>query len=161
MLAAVDVSDGADLKVAREVVTAARRVAPGPLHLVHAWHLVGESVLACAVRGVGHARMGKLRQATRAERRQRMKALLVEAGIEPDDVVLHVVHGRPGRAIRGVAGRVGAGWVVLGPPSPVLPGLPPLGVAEVLAGRAPFGVVVVPREVVPSGGRSPTGDATG
>lgn len=142
VLAAVDVSDGADLDMARRVLRAARRH-DGPLHVVHACHIVGESTLACGIRGVGRASMRLLRKRTREDRLRRLSAL-----VDDRSATLHVLHGRVHRVVDHVARRLEAALVVLGSPSPsVIPGLLPGGTVALLSGGV-FPLLIVPRHPI-------------
>lgn len=155
VLAAVDVSDGADMELARRVVRAARR-AEGPLHVVHACHIVGESTLACGIRGVGRASMRLLRKRVREDRLRRLADL-----VDDPSATLHVLHGRVHRVVDHVARKVGAGLVVLGSPSPsMIPGLLPGGTVALLSGGL-FPLLLVPRHplAAPESGRPSTRSA--
>lgn len=80
--------------------------------VVHAWSLVGESILACPVRGVGRVRVRRVVRALRRERRARLRELTEEAGGPSATPV--VVRGLPEAGLRRAARSLGADLVVLG-----------------------------------------------
>jgi len=139
----VDVLDE-DLNV--RIVRVARRIATSSgarLHIAHASSILGESVLACPIRGVSRERLWELRRGIRLERLALLRAL-ADAEAPDLDVTLSVVRGRPGPTVRFVAEQVGADLVVMGPLSPPpLRGVVLTGMAEVLIGSTGYSVLLV------------------
>lgn len=115
-LAAVALHDDRPAALDRAVVLWARAVAGwrgGPLHVVHAWSPVGESILSCPTRGVGRQRGARLLVRTRRELGARMDTLLASCGLGPD-VPRTLGHGVPSRVISVVAARTHADLLVIG-----------------------------------------------
>lgn len=84
-----------------------------PLHVVHAWSPIGDSIISCPVRGFG-ARMAARRLVrVRREQTERMDALLESCDLGAD--VLRVLgRGLPSKVIRIVAARARADLLVVG-----------------------------------------------
>ncbi len=142
VLAAVDVSDSADMSLARRIVETARAVSLNKLHVVNVCHVVGESVLACGTRGIGRERLKQLRRRWARARLERLECL-----VRPGEADLHVVHGRPGRSVRRLARKLRASVVVMGQPeSSSLMGSFRGRAREALSG-GPYSVLLVPRDV--------------
>lgn len=171
VLAAVDVG-GRLSRVDREVVRVAAclaEVSEAELHVVHAWSLPGESVMASPTRGVGRRRTRRFLAEARRDRRRRVERLLaLEAPGRPATVVLR--KGQAVSAIREVARRREADVVVVGGGDRTGIGALVFGnVAERVVGWVPGSVLAVRAadragggaegaseslgEVVPSGGR--------
>jgi universal stress protein E len=116
LVAAVDVGDGRLSGVDREVVRVAAclsEVSGAQLHVVHAWSLPGETVMASPTRGVGRRRTKRfVAEARRARRRWVERLLALEAPDRPARVVLR--KGGTVAAIREVARRREADVVVVG-----------------------------------------------
>ena len=113
------------------------------LYVVHAWSPLGESVLACPVRGLGRDRLAALRHRARTERLRRVEALLEDEELSWPACVI-VEAGRPGPVIRRVAQRVRADLVVMG--GVQRSALGPWGLApmsDALAGRPDYSVLLV------------------
>jgi nucleotide-binding universal stress UspA family protein len=82
-------------------------------YLVHAWFLVGESILTCPVRGVRRARALELIREIRGERRARLETL-AELGSMDTDTVPLMVRDVPEDGLRRTARELGADLLVLG-----------------------------------------------
>ncbi|MFO8175149.1 MAG: universal stress protein [Longimicrobiales bacterium] len=71
------------------------------LHVVHAWTLVGESILASHTRGMGPARTRRLLRGARRERQLRLEELLETEGVVSEAAVT-LAKGDPHKVIRDV-----------------------------------------------------------
>lgn len=148
VVAGVDVSRQADEAVARRVVRSAgslARAAGAELHVVHAWSVVGESVIGSASRGGGRHELERLLRSEAVARRARLDRLLERESMEPRPAVV-LRHGRPVQVLESVVWERQADVVVLGD-SPEREGLrrllfPPA--AEQLLGRVHGSLLVVP-----------------
>lgn len=116
VLAGVDVShlrgEGLQAGVVRSA--AALAAAEGArLSVLHAWSLVGESILACPVRGVGRHRVRRVVRSERLRQRRRLEELAALGELDaPTTPVL--VRGLPEEALRRSALSMGADVLVLG-----------------------------------------------
>jgi len=114
----------------------------GEAEFVHAWSLVGETVLASPTRGVSPARLAQLRDEERSRRLDQIAELIPEA----DDIPVRITtpHGAVGRALEHRAIEAGADIIVLGRPTVSLIGSLVLGTPpEYLLGRIPAAILVV------------------
>ncbi len=119
------------------------------LYLVHAWSLVGESIVTCPVRGLGRSRGAAVVRELQRHCMDRLNALA--ALTEYGDVTPLIVRGTTDRALRGAARTVGADLLVLGTVGRVgLAGAFLGNRAERFVGRNGLGVLIVK-----DGGRVP------
>lgn len=85
------------------------------LHVVDAWELVGESILACPIRGVSPARLRILLRRTARVLEARVEGRCAEF-LGSDRARVHLVHGDPREVIPVMSRRLGADLVVMGVP---------------------------------------------
>lgn len=83
------------------------------LHVVHAWRLIGESILSCPVRGLRPETYRRLIKEVGVERATRVESMAAEVLGAPAEG-LHVIHGDPRSVVPEVAQRIGADLIVLG-----------------------------------------------
>lgn len=83
------------------------------LHVVHAWLFVGESIIACPVRGVGPSRAKRAVDRVGAEQKLRLEALIRSEQIAPD-VHRTVSKGAAAKVIRDTIAHAGADIRVIG-----------------------------------------------
>jgi len=144
-MAAVDVGPGRAPDLNGRVVRTAASLAglDAELHVMHAWSIVGEPILASAMTGLSRPRMRSVLAGTRRERRRRLQRLLARE--TPDRTVrVAMPKGDPVRAIRHEARWREADVVVVG--NSRRTGLEALllgNVAERLVGRVPGSVLAV------------------
>jgi nucleotide-binding universal stress UspA family protein len=157
VLACVDVSSGAASGRARPVLRAAELVAtivprvPAALYVVHAGALVGESILACPLRGLPPDRFRALAARAQTLWRGRLESLCREVLSSTPTGVL-VQRGDARRVIPALCRRLRADVVVLGRASRArFGGFAPGGLASALSGRVDCDMLVVGT----SGGRTP------
>lgn len=166
VLACVDVSIGAASGCTRAVLRAAELVAtivpvvPAALYVVHAGSLVGESILACPLRGLPPDRFRAITTRARAQWRGRLESLCREVLTSTPTGVL-VRRGDPRRVVPALCRSLHPDIVVLGRPSSRFGGFAGGGLASVLAARVECDLLVVgppgarePGLRVASGGRS-------
>lgn len=158
MLAAVDL-EAEGRATARAVLSAGYTLAmhpgsePAALHVVHAWSLLGESILSCPLRGIPAARLRTLAVRVAGERRSSLERLCAETLPRPPASV-YVQRGDPRSVIPTLARRLRADLVVLGRPShAILGGLVLGGVPQAVLGRLPCDLLIV-------GGSPSTGSRT-
>lgn len=84
-----------------------------PLTVVHTWTFLGESIVACSVRGIGPWRTRRLVRRLGREREERLQALLAGAGLSPDTPRL-VLKAAPAAGIRAAIRTTHASVLVLG-----------------------------------------------
>ena len=171
VLAAVDVSgDGPPRPLTLKVLQIASSLAEregARLHLVHAVDLFGDSILRSPTRGMSRKGLATVRKRARAERQERIEALLATALLRPGglhditgperpgaagrgdtgwerEVAIHVHRGEPAFVISEVSRRVGADVLVMGHRGRSgLPGLLIGNVAEQVIDRVRCGVLSV------------------
>lgn len=159
VLAAVDVGRADTEGLSAAVVRTGAALASAEkarLCLVHAWSLMGESILACPVRGVGRTRVRRVVATLRKDRRDRLDEL-ADLGRREVPTNPVVVRGLPGPTVRRVARELGADLLVLGTlRRSGLEGALVGNLAERFPGRDGLGVLVVkPGSPTPSfGGRA-------
>jgi nucleotide-binding universal stress UspA family protein len=150
IVAGIDVSsDGEEARNRRVLDTAAclARGAGAVLYVVHAWSLLGESILRSPNRGGSRRTVRRLLIDTAASRRERLERLLDEAAIDPPPRIL-LRKGRTVHSLESVAWTIQADLVVVGTSG--RDGLGTLLVptaAEQLLGRVPGSVVTVHADV--------------
>lgn len=84
------------------------------LTVVHAWQLDGESMLRHGRLRLPAADLDNLLDGAKKRHWEKLAALLVSYGMDPDDDRVHLVKGNPSPAIRGVAERIPADLIVMG-----------------------------------------------
>jgi len=118
VLVAVDVNnpDYADLnRQLLHIGVAQARLLKAELHVVHAWHLVGETAFRTgAFTAVSTDKLESFRRAERQRRHQAVQELLATHRAEDVDVVEHIVEGPVPRAIATVAKSTDADLLVMG-----------------------------------------------
>jgi len=145
VLGAVDVTSEEGRTIGREVVGRAAGIArafDGEVEILHAWTLIGETILASRRRGVSRGRL----EALRAEGSERRLALLEELVPSEDagPLRLSAPHGPVGRTIEHRAMESGADIIVVGRPSGSAVESLFLGtLSEYLLGRIPAAILVV------------------
>ena len=118
VLAAVDPMGAGDDDVsARLIMDLASSLAEresARLSVVHAWRLVGESMLRSGRARLSQTEVDQLIQGTRDHHRDRLQALLSPYGMDVADSVVHLVHGEPAPSIRALSLELDVDLVVMG-----------------------------------------------
>jgi len=149
VLACVDVSSGAASGRARSVLRAAELIAtlvprvPAALYVVYVGSLVGESILACPLRGLPPERFRAIAARARAQWRRRLDSLCGEVLTSNPTGVL-VRRGDPRRVVPALCRSLHADVVVLGCASRArFGGLGGGGLASALSARVECDLLVV------------------
>jgi len=118
VLVALDVNnpDYADLNhQLMRIAVAQAELVKAELHVVHAWHLVGETAFRSgAFTEVSSQKLESFRQAERQRRHRALQELIKEHRSSEVEVVEHIVEGTPPRAIAAVAKSTDADLLVMG-----------------------------------------------
>lgn len=116
ILAAVD-PRGVDDPVSRLVIDLATSMAQretAQAHIVHAWHMDGESILRDGRFRLPERELISLQQTTEARHRDALADLLAPYRIPVDAPSVHLVKGRAAPMIQEIAEQIGADLIVMG-----------------------------------------------
>jgi nucleotide-binding universal stress UspA family protein len=97
-----------------ELATSLAEREEAELHIVHAWRLVGESMMRGGRSQLSDERIEALRGATRDEHTERLSRYIEPFGYKLGDSTVHLIEARPALAIHGLAAEIGADVIVMG-----------------------------------------------
>lgn len=116
VLAAVALRAVAPSDIDRSVVLWGKTLADwrgAPLHVVHAWSPVGDTIVTCPTRGLGARRSARRLVRSRRDRTERLDALLASCGLT-EGVSATLGRGLPSKVLAVVAARTRADLLVVG-----------------------------------------------
>ena len=117
VLAAVDPRGARDDGTARLIMDLASSLAEresARLSVVHAWRVIGESMLRSGRARLSQTEVDQLIQGTLDHHQDRLQALLSYYGMEVEDPAVHLVHGEPALSIRALSLELDADLIVMG-----------------------------------------------
>lgn len=97
-----------------ELATSLAEREEAELHIVHAWRLVGESMMRSGRSQIPEERIEALHAGTRDEHVERLSRYIEPFGYKLGDPTVHLIEARPALAIHGLAAEIGADVIVMG-----------------------------------------------